>query len=76
MKLSRKYDSFENMTVGGNCIWKKYVSATMDWTLKIEVSGDSSGKILKEAILTAHILARTLISWVPLIVKPNCWRAS
>lgn len=43
---------------------KKYVSATMDWTLKIEVSGESSGKILKH--LTAHILARAFR--VPLIV--------
>lgn len=43
MKLSRKYDSFENMTVEAT-IYEKHVSATMDWTLKIEVSGESSGK--------------------------------
>ena len=50
MKLSKKYDSFENVTGGDDYIWKKYVSATMDWTLKIEVNGENCEKILKDVI--------------------------
>ena len=48
MKLSKKYDSFENVTGGDDYMWKKYVSATMDWTLKIEVNGENCEKILKD----------------------------
>lgn len=50
MRLSKKYDDFENVTGGDDYIWKKYVSATMDWTLKIEVNGESCEKILKDVI--------------------------
>lgn len=55
---------------------KKYVSATMDWTLKIEVSGRKLWKNFKRSNFDCTHFWQGLISLSPLIVKTNCWRAS